>query len=149
MRAWRDYECVCVSLQGQEPVLEPAKEPSLASRFAFERLPGSILGEKTGKIPEKKYTKWFDYDRIKGTLSVRTRKTGDYFMLKDGSRKTVKAFMIDAKIPRGERDRVPLVAEGQHVLWIVGYRISEYYKITDDTKQILQVKMDGGEEHGG
>ena len=70
-------------------------------------------------------------------------------MLKDGSRKTVKAFMIDAKIPREERDRIPLVAEGQHVLWIVGYRISEYYKITDDTKQILQVKMDGGEEHGG
>ena len=78
---------------------------------------------------------------------MRTRRPGDYFTLKDGKKKTVKAFMIDEKIPREDRDRILLVTEGQHVLWIVGCRISEFYKITDDTKQILQVMMDGGEEH--
>jgi len=90
-----------------------------------------------------------DYDKIKGTLSVRTRKTGDYFTLKDGSRKTIKSFMIDEKIPRQERDKILLLAQGQHILWVIGYRISEFYKITEETKQILQVRMDGGEEHGG
>lgn len=109
------------------------------SRFSYE---------KHQEIPENRYTKWFDYDRIKGTLSVRTRKTGDYITLRDGNRKTVKSYMIDEKIPRELRDRIPLLAEGSHVVWIVGYRISEYYKITEETKQILKVQFDGGKDHG-
>ena len=117
--------------------------------MTMESFPADILREKYQKIPENKYTKWFDYDKIKGTLSVRTRRTGDYYTLKDGRKKTVKSFMIDAKIPREDRDKIPLLAEGQHVLWIVGYRISEFYKVTDETKRILQVSMDGGKEHEG
>ena len=56
--------------------------------------------------------------------------------------------MIDEKIPRQLRDEITVLAEGNHVLWIVGYRTSEYYKITEDTKTILQVTADGGEEDG-
>lgn len=104
--------------------------------------------EKHQKFPENEYTKWFDYDKIKGTLSVRTRQTGDYITLRDGKHKTVKSYMIDEKIERELRDRIVLLADGNHILWIVGYRISEYYKITDETKQILQVQMDGGRDHG-
>ncbi len=80
---------------------------------------------------------------------MRTRQTGDYITLKDGKKKTIKAFMIDEKIPRSRRDEMLLLTEGHHVLWIIGCRISEFYKITDETQQILQVKTDGGEEHGG
>lgn len=104
--------------------------------------------EKHEEIPRNEYTKWFDYDKIVGALSVRFRKTGDYITLKDGSRKTVKSFMIDEKIPREQRDKIPLLVEENHVLWIVGYRISEYYKITDQTKQVLQAKIDGGKDDG-
>lgn len=106
-----------------------------------------FLYKKHQEIPENWYTKWFDYDTIKNTLSVRTRQTGDYITLKDGKRKTVKAYMIDEKIPRQKRDKILLLAEGHHILWIVGYRISEYYKITEHTRQILQVQVDGGEGH--
>lgn len=105
--------------------------------------------KKDEEIPENRYTKWFDYDTIKNTLSVRNRQTGDYITLKDGKRKTVKAYMIDEKIPREERDKILLLAEGHHILWIVGYRISEYYKITEHTQQILQVQTDGGDGHEG
>ena len=56
--------------------------------------------------------------------------------------------MIDEKIPRESRDAVLLLAEGSHVLWIVGYRISEYYKVTEQTKNILQVQTDGGTDSG-
>ena len=110
---------------------------------------GPFTDKKYQKIPENQYTKWFDYDTIENTLSVRTRQTGDYITLKDGKRKTVKAYMIDEKIPRQERDKILLLAEGHHILWIVGYRISEFYKITEHTQQILQVQTDGGEGHGG
>ena len=56
--------------------------------------------------------------------------------------------MIDEKISREERGRIPLLAEGSHVLWIIGYRISEYYKISEETQTILQVEWNGGEEDG-
>ncbi|MDD3253629.1 MAG: tRNA lysidine(34) synthetase TilS [Lachnospiraceae bacterium] len=104
--------------------------------------------EKEAEIPKNQYTKWFDYDKIKVSLSVRSRQEGDYLMLPDGQRKMIARYMIDEKIPREERERILLLAEGHHVLWVVGYRISEYYKITNDTKAILQVTFDGGENHG-
>jgi len=49
--------------------------------------------------------------------------------------------MITEKIPREERDKIPLLTDGCHVLWIIGGRISEYYKIDGNTKHILQVQL--------
>lgn len=116
-----------------------------------------ILPRKTGgKIPEKKYTKWFDCDKIKGVPTLRFRQTGDYLTISDGRgrmvHKSLKDYMITEKIPREERGRVPVLAEGNHVLWLVGYRISEYYKVDGSTRRILQARIgmdcedDGTEE---
>ncbi len=105
--------------------------------------------QENQEFPKNQYTKWFDYDKIKGMLSVRTRRTGDYITLAGGGRKSVKAYMIDEKIPAARRDSIFLLAEGSHVLWIIGYRISEYYKIGPQTATILQAKLNGGENHGG
>ncbi|RHV65665.1 tRNA lysidine(34) synthetase TilS [Clostridium sp. OM02-18AC] len=104
--------------------------------------------QKDQEIPKNQYTKWFDYDKIKGTLSVRTRRTGDYLILPSGGKKTIARFMIDEKIPKEERDHILLLAEDDHVLWVVGYRISEYYKIDNKTQNILQVTCDGGKDYG-
>ncbi|WP_026891099.1 tRNA lysidine(34) synthetase TilS [Lacrimispora aerotolerans] len=104
--------------------------------------------KKGQEIPKNGYTKWFDYDKIKCALSVRYRQTGDYLTLTGGGRKTVKAFMIDEKIPREERGKIPLIVDGSHVLWVIGYRISEYYKITDDTHTVIQMQLDGGKDNG-
>ena len=49
--------------------------------------------------------------------------------------------MITQKIPRTEREKKILLAEGSHVLWLIGYRISEYYKICENTKYVLQVQL--------
>ncbi len=94
-------------------------------------------------ITENMCTKWFDYDKITKWLNVRTRQTGDYLTIrgsKDLQHKKLKSYMITEKIPQMQRDRIPLIAEEDHVLWLVGYRISEHYKITKNTKKILQVQ---------
>ncbi len=100
-----------------------------------------------GEIPSKPYTKWFDYDRIEQSLLFRTRRTGDYLTIagKGGQmvHKSVKDYMIAEKIPQEERDSIPMLAEGNHVIWLVGYRISEYYKINRNTKRVLQVQLIG------
>ena len=100
------------------------------------------------QIPEKTYTKWFDYDKIRSSLSVRHRLQGDYLVVNQkGGRKKLKDYLIDCKIPRQERDKLTLLADGSHILWVVGYRISENYKITSQTKQILKVQVKGVEEN--
>ena len=104
--------------------------------------------QKDHEIPKNQYTKWFDYDKIKGTLSVRTRRTGDYLILPSGGSKTIARYMIDEKIPKEKREQILLLAEGSHVLWVVGFRISEYYKIEEHTENILQVTCDGGKDYG-
>ena len=104
--------------------------------------------QKDQEIPKNQYTKWFDYDKIKGTLSVRTRRTGDYLILPSGGSKTTARYMIDEKIPKEKREQILLLAEGSHVLWVVGFRISEYYKIEEHTENILQVTCDGGKDYG-
>ena len=51
--------------------------------------------------------------------------------------------MITEKIPREERDRIPLLAIENHVVWLIGYRISEEYKVCKNTKHVLQVQLIG------
>ena len=112
----------------------------------------AIPRKKEPEIPKNQYTKWFDYDKINVGLSIRYRKNGDYLTLSGGGKKKLRRFMIDEKIPEDERDRIPVLADGDHVLWVVGYRISDYYKITDETEHILEAEVilpGGGEPEGG
>ncbi len=102
---------------------------------------------KSQFIPQKSCTKWFDYDRITKSLLFRTRETGDYLTIHQNgklSRKKLKDYMIGEKIPRNQREEIYVLADGSHVLWVPGYRISEYYKVTEDTRRILQVQIRGG-----
>ena len=104
--------------------------------------------KKDLEIPKNQYTKWFDCDKIETTLSVRTRESGDYYMIGDGKRKLLKRFFIDQKIPEAVRGEIPLLADGNHILWIIGHRISEYYKVSDLTRTILEVRIHKGEKNG-
>ncbi len=93
-------------------------------------------------IPEKTYTKWFDCDKITKVIVLRTRETGDYLTIDSALRKkSVKEYMINEKIPKRQRDSLYLLADGAHILWIPGYRISQYYKVDENTKCILQVQL--------
>lgn len=104
--------------------------------------------EKSFEIPKNQYTKWFDYDKIETAVCVRGRKSGDYFLCGGGNRKLLKRYFIDEKIPEAQRDEIPLLADGNHIIWVIGYRISEYYKISEDTRTILEVTVCKGEENG-
>ena len=110
----------------------------------------ALMGNTGEIIPQKKYTKWIDYDKIKDTLVIRTRLPGDYIVInKQGGRKKIKDFFIDQKIPREERDRILLVADGSEVVWLVGYRLSPNYMVGEETGNILRIKIKGGTMHEG
>ena len=66
---------------------------------------------------------YLDPQRFTGDLVLRTRRPGDYIQLPAG-RKSLKKLMIDDKIPQGERDKLPLLAAGSEIIWMIGRRRS-------------------------
>lgn len=107
-----------------------------------------IFGIKNQEVPRNQYTKWLDYDKIIESMAVRSRKQGDYLTVADRDGKLIhkilKDYMITEKIPREQRGKIPVLAMGSHVVWLVGYRISEYFKISENTNHILQVQLKKG-----
>lgn len=103
-----------------------------------------------GIIPSNNYEKWFDYDKIKQGLCLRTRRDGDFFVIDaQGHRKKFNDFCKNEKIPEADRDGIVLLAnDSSHIAWAVGYRISEDVKITEQTKRILQIKVSVEEDNG-
>ncbi len=111
--------------------------------FTLENLEENV---KNVEIPVNRYTKWFDYDKIKDNVVLRTRRPGDYLEVAPGVHKKLKNYLIDEKVSKELRDQQIVVADGAHILWVVGMRISERYKVTKETRRILKVqKM----VHGG
>ncbi|MEA1958462.1 MAG: tRNA lysidine(34) synthetase TilS, partial [Chloroflexota bacterium] len=58
-----------------------------------------------------------------------------------GTPKRLQDFMVDAKIPRAWRDRVPLVCSSEGIMWVVGWRISERVRVTEATRRILRLSF--------
>ncbi len=116
--------------------------------YLWEVLPNPF---PDGIVPQKKYTKWFDYDKIGLFLEFRTRKTRDRITVKeDGSSKKLSRLMIDSKVPSVIREQMVLPCLGSEVLWLPGVRINEAYRVHPGTKRVLKItlKSEAG-EYGG
>lgn len=132
VKAIRTYDGITI---GEESENETCIEPIEYETEIFTKTNNT-------KIVKNDYTKYFDYDKIKGGLLLRTRQTGDYLVVDSkGSKKKLKDYFIDNKIPRQLRDYVPLFADGNHIIWVVGYRISEAYKVDENTKNIIRISV--------
>lgn len=115
----------------------PLKEGEISYRI-FEC--SSKVMEKIKEIPGNSYTKCFDYDKIQNGLLFRNRCFGDYLTIDgDNHTKKINDYFVNEKVPRERRDEIVLAAEGSHVIWVMGYRISEAYKLTPDTSRIVEV----------
>ncbi len=101
--------------------------------------------------PIDRYTKWFDYDKIQGVI-FRTREAGDRLAIDiDGkvASKSLSKYMADEKIPPKERDNLYVLADSGNIIWVVGHRISAAYKVTESTRNILEINiLNGGYLHG-
>lgn len=121
--------------------IDLAEEESVKKRFGIRE-----ISEIMHCIPEKTYTKWFDYDRIIIPFSVRRPESGDYLTIdREMNRKSFRRYLMEEKVPAAYRGRIWLLAAGSHVIWVPGGRMSSYYKVTEETKAILQVQICGEE----
>ena len=96
-----------------------------------------------GKPEKDDFTAYLDLGKTGDKLLVRPRQWGDKFQpLGLSQPKKVGEFMIDAKIPRAWRGKIPIVCSPGQILWVVGWRIDDRAKVTDATKQALCLKFE-------
>lgn len=94
------------------------------------------------KFPEKTYTKWVDYDKISEGFSIRTRQSKDYLICDaKGHKKKLKQYFVDEKIPLTKRNEILIFAQESKVFWVAGGRMSEHVKLTDQTKRVLEIRI--------
>ncbi|MDE6441670.1 MAG: tRNA lysidine(34) synthetase TilS [Clostridia bacterium] len=79
----------------------------------------------------------FDLDKIPPRAVIRTMKTGDKFTKFGGGTKSLGDWFTDKKIPVRLRGEIPLVADGENILIVCGYEISDNVKVTKNTHNIL------------
>lgn len=147
LRAMREYGGIQI---GDEKAFSEKGTEGNGAAEGTDSLPKPVFAvfsyKKGLSIPKNMYTKWFDCDKIKGTPVIRTRQPGDELALSPGVHKSLRRYMIDEKIPSELRDRIPVLADGSCVMWVLGYRISSDYKIDETTKRVFQAELPAGEE---
>ncbi|KAA8671197.1 tRNA lysidine(34) synthetase TilS [Clostridium sp. HV4-5-A1G] len=95
---------------------------------------------------QNRFIQYFDYDKIQGDIVLRNRKKGDRIIpLGMTGKKKLKDLFIDLKVPKDTRDNVQLICFGDKIGWVVGYRISELFKVDKNSKTILTIGFESGE----
>ena len=86
-----------------------------------------------GRESHQSYQAVLDAESMEGPIRVRTRRPGDRFQpLGMSQPKKLQDFMVDSKVPRAWRDRVPLVVTPGGIAWVVGWRPAEWARTRAD-----------------
>ncbi|MDI6809261.1 MAG: tRNA lysidine(34) synthetase TilS [Candidatus Eisenbacteria bacterium] len=89
---------------------------------------------------------FFDFDSLELPILARARRSGDRFQpfgMETGTKK-VKEAMIEKKIPRSERKKVPIVCDKRGILWVVGVARGNLSRVEPGTKRILTIEAAEG-----
>jgi tRNA(Ile)-lysidine synthase len=102
-------------------------------------------GSSPRNLPQREAL--LDFDKLPPVIFVRRRLEGDVFHpYGQGSGSKLKDFFIKQKIPREERDRVPLICTPEEIIWAGGIRIGEKWKVCNSTKKMLHLKLIPGNQ---
>jgi len=137
---WEDLplitEEIALEIPGQRPISESGWKVE-TSVVPLPQLPNDWSAN-----PDP-WQAFLDWKKVKAPVKLRPRQPGDRFKplgLKGGT-KSLHEFMIDEKIPQYLRDKWPILVDGEKILWVVGYHISEEALVTTETEEVLIVRV--------
>lgn len=126
-------------LQGEFP-LEVPGETILPGWRVVASISPAIAN--AAKLSQSNLVAALDLQEAGDELFVRQRQPGDSFRpLGMDTPKKLQRFMIDAKIPLPRRSHIPLVCSPRHILWVVGWRIDDRVKVTENSREILRLEF--------
>lgn len=83
-----------------------------------------------------------DFHILTFPLTLRKWEPGDWFIpLGMSHKKKLSDFMIDRKIPLNLKDKVHVITSGKSIVWVVGHRIDDRFKVTKDTRSVYQIRL--------
>ena len=112
--------------------------------FGTWKITSRINDRKTFKVKSDKLKAYFDVSKVAFPLSVDSWKEGDTFSPfgMKGRKKKVSDFFIDEKIPRHEKEKIPIIKDANEtILWVAGYRQSEKFIVNDLTEEVLILQL--------
>lgn len=83
----------------------------------------------------------FDADALATPIAVRARRHGDRFVPFGGPERRLKEFLIHAKVPRWQRDLLPIVETADGIVWVAGVRRGAAAPITPATRRVLEIAL--------
>ncbi|MBM0656892.1 tRNA lysidine(34) synthetase TilS [Capnocytophaga genosp. AHN8471] len=83
---------------------------------------------------------FIDADKLTAPLTLRQKQTGDFFYpIGLGVKKKLSKFFIDEKYSQVARENQWLLCSGEDIVWVIGKRLDDRFKITENTQRILKV----------
>lgn len=84
---------------------------------------------------------WIDFDKLFFPLKVRAWEEGDkFYPLGMKGKKKLSDFMIDIKIPLNLKRQIKVLESGQDIVWVVGLRLDDRFKLTESTRYVYQIE---------
>ena len=112
-------------------------------QYAMCNLQMKKLSATDYQLPTTNSTASLDSSVIKFPLLLRPWNKGDYFYpLGMKKKKKLSRFFIDKKLSLTEKEMVWVIESDKKIIWVVGMRIDERFKITDRTKTVLELKLE-------
>jgi tRNA(Ile)-lysidine synthase len=100
------------------------------------------VGSEQFQLNKSPLVAQFDVHEVRFPLLVRRWKAGDYFYpLGMRKKKKLARFFIDLKLPVTDKEKIWVVESGSRIIWVIGHRIDDRVKVTDSTKEILQLRF--------
>ncbi len=94
------------------------------------------------ELPVIPLTAALDLETVTFPVTVRHWEPGDRFMpLGMKQMKKISDFLIDLKVPVTEKEKVLLLLSGDEIMWVMGYRIDDRYRVTPRTSRILVITV--------
>jgi tRNA(Ile)-lysidine synthase len=146
VRTIRNYSTVVITSEtpgkiGTMPLIAPGEAVSRECKVVIR----ASIEESADLHPDGKTAFLFDMDKTGTQLIVRSRREGDFFFPAGfGRRKKLQDFFVDEKVPRDERDEIPIVLSGVDIVWIAGFRGDKRFSATGETKRFLRLELKKG-----
>jgi tRNA(Ile)-lysidine synthase len=99
--------------------------------------------DAAGRDPAPVLSTGVQADRLALPLRVRSRRPGDRFqpLGLGGREKKLQDFLVDRKVPKEQRDLLPLVVDSDDkIVWIVGYPVAEDFRVTEPSLGVILLK---------